>query len=323
MKNDLSKHFSQFPKKRVLVIGDVMLDEYIGGTADRISPEAPIPVLLQKTVRYILGGAGNVAANVASLGGKVTLLGIVGNDARSKKLRELSREKKIQPKFVNDAKRPTTTKIRFVVGHHQLVRMDIEETRSISGDLENRVIKAIRALPKHDIVIVSDYAKGCITKKVMDELRKKFGASSILADMKPANAHFFKNILAITPNLKEAAELTGIHATNNALADRTAKLLQESFNTSIILTRGEHGVTVLEKTADKPVHFGAELLTVRDVTGAGDTLVAAFALMYSTGVPFVEAAEAANFAAGIVVGVGGTHALTRKEFQKSYDNFTS
>src|SRR5258708_3582911 len=178
MKTDIVKHVSKFSKKKILVIGDVMLDEYIGGTADRISPEAPIPVLLQKTVRYILGGAGNVAANVASLWGKVTLMGIVGSDARAKHVSQLAKKLSIMSRCIVDPKRPTTTKIRFVVGSHQLVRMDVEDTRQINGALASKLIKSIQSLPDHDVVIISDYAKGCITKKVVDALRARFGSNA-------------------------------------------------------------------------------------------------------------------------------------------------
>jgi rfaE bifunctional protein kinase chain/domain len=316
MNSDPLKYISQFRKKKVLVIGDIMLDEYIGGTAERISPEAPIPVLLQKSVRYILGGAGNVAANVAALGGQVTLMGLVGADERARHLSQLAKKASIATRFLTDIKRPTTTKIRFVVGSHQLVRMDIEDSRLASASMTTKLVTSIKALPHFDIVIISDYAKGCVGKKVVDALRKRFGNSAIIADMKPTNASLYKNILAITPNLKETAELTDIHATTSALADRAAKTLQENYNTSIVLTRGEYGVTALEKTADASTHFAAKPLTVHDVTGAGDTLVAVFALMMAAGAPFLDAAEMANVAAGVVVGVGGTHALTRKEIEE-------
>ncbi len=183
-----------------------------------------------------------------------------------------------------------------------------------------KLVKSILALPHFDIVIISDYAKGCITKKVVEALRKRFGNNAIIADMKPVNASLYKNILAITPNLKETAELTGIHATTTMLADAAAKALQENYNTSIVLTRGEYGITAREKTADTSTHFAAKPLTVHDVTGAGDTLVAAFALMMAAGAPFLEAAEMANAAAGVVVGVGGTHALKRKELEQQFAN---
>lgn len=306
----------EFTKKKVLVVGDVMLDEYIEGTAERISPEAPIPVLLQKSVRHVLGGAGNVAANVASLGGSVTLVGVVATDARGKILASLAREKGIVTKFITDGSRPTTTKIRFVSGHHQVVRIDIEESHPLPKGSEARLIRLISSLPQHDIVIVSDYAKGVVTKNVMAALKKRFGAKNIIADMKPSNVHIYRGILAITPNVKEAAGMTGIHAHTDALASRVAREIARARGVSVVLTRGEHGITVYGREDKAPVHMRAHVHTVRDVTGAGDTLIAVFALAYASGAPFGEAARLANMAAGIVVGVGGTHALTREDLER-------
>lgn len=316
MNTDVSKFIAQFSKKKILVIGDVMLDEYRVGTADRISPEAPIPVLLQKSVRYVLGGAGNVAANAAALGAHVTLMGIVGTDGPAKVVRNLCREKNIAPRFLIDMDRPTTTKIRFVSGHHQLVRIDIEDTHVLTGKEETQMVALIRKLSKHDFVIVSDYAKGCITKKVLDALRAKFGAHHIIADMKPRNAPLFEGILAITPNVKEAAELSGIMALTNAHALRVVKALEKDLQTSIILTRGEHGVTVFDHDTRETAHFRSEVHSVKDVTGAGDTLIAVLALMVASGATLVEATELANFAAGTVVGVAGTHALSKRELER-------
>ena len=313
---DGSRYIKEFARKRVLVVGDLMLDEYIDGSADRISPEAPIPVLLQKSVSHRLGGAGNVAANAAALGSTVTLIGVVGKDARGKVLTKLTREKRIRPRFLVDSTRPTTTKVRFVSGHHQLVRIDIEEARPISRALEKQMVQTIHTLPAHHVVIVSDYGKGAITKGVLVALKAKFGAENIIADTKPAHAHFFGGLRAIAPNVKEAAEIVGIEASNDRQADKVTELLSKRLNTSVVLTRGEQGVTVRER-GKKAVHFKAEVQSVRDVTGAGDTLIAVFALMLASGGSFVEAAEMANRAAGIVVGFSGTHALTRKELEQA------
>ena len=313
---DGGRYIKEFARKRVLVVGDLMIDEYIDGSADRISPEAPIPVLLQKSVSHRLGGAGNVAANAAALASTVTLLGIVGKDARGKILTNLTREKRIRPRFLVDSTRPTTTKVRFVSGHHQLVRIDIEEVHPISRALEKQMIQMIHTLPAHHVVIVSDYGKGAITKRVLSALKEKFGAENIIADTKPAHAHFFRGLRAIAPNVKEAAEIVGIEASNDRQADKVTELLSKRLNTSVVLTRGEQGVTVREH-GKKTVHFKAEVQSVRDVTGAGDTLIAVFALMLVSGGSFVEAAEMANRAAGVVVGVSGTHALTRKELEQA------
>ncbi len=310
---DAPSYIKQFPKKRVLVIGDVMLDQYIEGSAERISPEAPIPVLLQKSIRNVLGGAGNVAANAASLGARVTLIGVVGADVQARELRRLCAKSQVLAKFVT-AKRPTTTKMRFVSGHHQLVRIDMEDASRIPPPIEAQIVRMIRALPRHDAVIISDYAKGLMGKKIVDALREKFGAELLIADMKPSSAALYRGIRAITPNVKEAAEMTGVLASSDALAARVTKTLGARLKTSIVLTRGEHGVSVREKGKECR-HFRNSVQTVRDVTGAGDTLIAAFALLLATGAPFLEAAGIANRAAGVVVGSAGTVALSRKELE--------
>ncbi|MDP3645520.1 MAG: PfkB family carbohydrate kinase [bacterium] len=316
MNTEFSKSIAQFSKKKILIIGDVMLDEYRAGTADRISPEAPIPVLLQKSVRYVLGGAGNVAANVAALGASATLVGVLGNDGHAKVVRNVCREKNIAPRFLIDTGRPTTTKIRFVSGHHQLVRIDIEDTHVLMGKEETQMVALIRKLSKHDFVIVSDYAKGCLTKKVMHALRAKFGAHRIIADMKPHNAPLFVGICAITPNVKEATELSGITALTNAHALRAVKAIEKNLQTSVILTRGEYGVTVFDRSTKEAARFRSDAHSVKDVTGAGDTLVAVMALMIASGATLLEATELANLAAGAVVGVAGTHALSKKELDR-------
>ena len=313
--NDLSSLVRDFSRQRVLVLGDVMLDEYIDGVVDRISPEAPIPVLLQKKVRHTLGGAGNVAANAAALGAKVTLIGVVGTDPRGKILGQLARKSRIASRILPDTSRPTTTKIRFVSGHHQLVRIDIEEAHPIAGVMEGRMIRMIRSLPSQDAVIISDYAKGVVTKNVLKALRAHFGAKKIIADMKPVHAALYKGVYAITPNIKEAALMTGVHATNDMLAERVTRLLAKQLHTSVILTRGEHGVSAREK-GKLCRHIHNSVQTVKDVTGAGDPLVSVFALASACGAAFLQAAAIANYAAGIVVGKAGTVVLTKKELQE-------
>lgn len=313
--SDLSSLVRDFSKQRVLVLGDVMLDEYIDGVVDRISPEAPIPVLLQKKVRHTLGGAGNVAANASALGAKVTLIGVIGTDPRGKILGQLSRKSRIAPRIISDTSRPTTTKIRFVSGHNQLVRIDIEETHPISTAVEKRVIRMIRSLPSQDAVIISDYAKGVVTKNVLKALRVHFGAQKIIADMKPVHAALYTGVYAITPNIKEAAEMTGVHAASDVLAERVTSVLVKQLKTSVILTRGEKGVSAREK-GKQCRHIHNSVHTVKDVTGAGDTLVSVFALANACGAAFLQAADIANYAAGIVVGKAGTVVLSKKELQE-------
>jgi len=314
MSTEILQFVRKFPKCKVLVVGDAMLDEYIEGTADRISPEAPIPVFLQKSLRHVPGGAGNVAGNVAALGARVTLVGVAGKDERAKILESACRARGIRTRLIRDA-RPTTTKTRFVSGHHQLARIDIEETSPISSGANKLLIRAIRASLPADIIIVSDYGKGVVTKDVMAALKSLHGADAIVADMKPANARHFRGIRAITPNLKESLEMTGIDATHDAGAKRAARLIAARLKTSVVLTRGEHGVTALERESGECAHVTSHVQSVKDVTGAGDTVIAVFALMLSAGASFMQAARSANLAAGLVVAEPGTYALTHAKLK--------
>ena len=310
-----------FPKQRILVVGDAMIDMYVEGDVEHISAEAPVPIVRQRSVRFILGGAGNVAANARALGGITTLVAIAGRDTHAKTLRNLCERAGIHARLITDAKRPTTTKLRIIshAHQHQLARLDSESAAPIGPETEKRLIAVIRALPPQDIVIVSDYAKGCITKNVIKLLKEKFGPERIVADMKPQHAPFYKGIYAITPNMKEAAALTGIHTTTDALAARATDLLVKRLSTNVILTRAEHGVTLREKRTGTMHHFRSRPLSVKDVTGAGDTLIAALALMRAVGAPLPQATEAANLAAGIAVSQRGTVALSHKELVEHLD----
>jgi rfaE bifunctional protein kinase chain/domain len=305
---------NQFTGKRVLVVGDVMLDEYIEGTAERISPEAPIPVLLQKNVRHVLGGAANVAANCASLGARVTLVGHIGEGERAVIVKKLCKDAKIDARFVSEKGRPTITKMRFVSEHFQLVRIDIEDTKPLSERSEQALVTLIKALPKYDVVIISDYAKGLVSQTIVESLKKKFGAGNIIADMKPQHKTMYRGIRAITPNVKEALDMTLIRAQSDAEAELVAKRLAHSLRTAVVLTRGPEGITV--RDGRHSAHFKNSTSTVRDVTGAGDTLIAVLALALAAGTSLLEAAQLANTAAGIVVSSAGTIALTKSQFEE-------
>lgn len=319
--SDSKAAIALFPQKRILVVGDAMIDMYVEGDVEHISAEAPVPIVRQRSVRFILGGAGNVAANARALGGITTLVAIAGRDAHSKILRKLCERVSIRARLIADSKRPTTTKLRIVshAHQHQLARLDSESAEPMSKETEKRLLAAIRALPPQDMVIVSDYAKGCITKNVIKLLKEKFGPERIVADMKPQHAQFYKGIYAITPNMKEVAALTGIHTTTDALAARATNILWKRLSTTVILTRAEHGVTLREKRRGTMHHFRSRPLSVKDVTGAGDTLIAALALMLAAGAPLPQATEMANLAAGIAVSQRGTVALSHKELVEHLD----
>lgn len=304
----------KFPKTKVLVVGDIMLDRYIVGSAERISPEAPVPVVLEYTREDFLGGAGNVAANIASLGGRVTLVGVVGNDPEGARVRELCAQWNVTPQLVRDGKRPTSRKTRVLSGHHQLIRVDKEAAGDISKITERQLVETVKRLGDFDVVALSDYAKGSLTKYVVEALKKRFGGKRILANIKPAaKIALYQGVRVVTLNAKEGHHLTNIEPANGSAAARTAQALARLFRASVVLTRGEYGVTVYDRGAKKISHIASPPLHVFDVTGAGDTVIAALALMCGSGARLAEAAHAANRAAGVVVGKKGTSTVTPDE----------
>lgn len=320
----------KFRATKILVAGDVMLDLYIRGDVERISPEAPVPIVFEKSREYSLGGAGNVAANIAALGGRITLLGSVGNDSEGRFIYGLCRQSGIIPRFVSEPERPTSQKTRAVSGHHQLLRIDREEIGAISKDAEKKVARLIENFGDQDLVVVSDYAKGFITEAVVAALKKRFGGNKIIANIKPA-AHaelykgintivgLYKGINTITLNVKEAYLFTGIDASTDKGAVNASRLLCGRLGASVVLTRGEHGLTAYDRKFRKAVHVANSALRVFDVTGAGDTVVATLALMLAVGEPLFRATEVANHAGGIVVGLSGTAVVRPSDLKPFLD----
>ncbi len=306
----LLKHVSH---KKILVVGDVILDLYIRGEVERISPEAPVPVVVEQSRRFILGGAGNVAANVAALGGKTTLLGAVGGDAEGKIVRALCRARGISARFVTERERPTSLKTRAVARRHQILRVDRESTHAISSKTEKKLLRIIRALPAQDMVIVSDYAKGVLTRTIVKMLVRRFGGRRMIGGLKPSTAGLYRGFSVLVLNLREAAELTEIHAKMNEDATRLVRRLGKKMRASIVLTRGEHGMTVYDATRRNILHVRSQALNIFDVTGAGDTVIAVLGLMRAGGSGLFTAANIANHAAGVVVGKEGTETASPKE----------
>lgn len=301
------KFIDAFPAAKVLVVGDSMLDLYITGRVDRISPEAPVPVVLEESRKYFLGGAGNTAANVASLCGQATLVGVIGNDEPGIVIQDLCRRQGITPRLIRESGRPTVHKTRALSGHHQLLRIDREVAGDISKSTEKKVVRTIKNLPHHDIVVLSDYAKGLLTPAVVDAVKKRFGLKRIIVNVKPsARVALYRNVRVITLNAKEAHELTKIDTKSDAGARRAAKELSKIFSASVVLTRGEKGMLVYDRSLKRGSHISPDALQVFDVTGAGDTVVATLATMLASGAPLLKAAEVASAAASIVVGIKGT-----------------
>jgi D-glycero-beta-D-manno-heptose-7-phosphate kinase len=304
----------QFEKKRILVYGDVILDRYILGSVNRISPEAPVPVLKVEKEEFRLGGAGNVAANIDKLGGRALLMGIAGQDEYAKKLYELKpRDTSIIKSRVNH----TLVKTRVISQRQQIVRIDREEPIRITPDIESKTLAAVKALNDEHIhgIIVSDYAKGTLTWKTMGYLQDIAQSRHIpiLVDPKPPNFQLYKNIDGITPNRKEAETIVNKKINTDNEAAAAVKFIQRKFKTKFsVITRGGQGITAGEK-GKRIFHLPAFNHEVFDVTGAGDTVVSVLLLSLVSGADLREAAALANGAASIVVEKVGTSQVTLDE----------
>ncbi|EHP84184.1 bifunctional heptose 7-phosphate kinase/heptose 1-phosphate adenyltransferase [Methanotorris formicicus] len=298
----------------IIVLGEVMLDKYTYGKVERINPEAPVPVLNVVEEKYTLGGAGNVANNIASLKHDVFLISIFNNDEFGKCIEELCEKNGINYCFVSDG-RPTIVKHRFVaIGYNQqLLRVDYEEAHPINGEISNKILDKIKKLnSKSNILIISDYAKGLITKELMEKLKKEF-KGRILIDPKPKNIEFYKDVYLIKPNLKEASQIVGEEIENKD--DKLEKIglnLVDEFNSNFVITRSEKGATLITLDGEV-VHIPTKVKEVHDVSGAGDTFIATLGYALDKGYDLVDAVKLANKASSIVVGKVGTATVSLEE----------
>lgn len=299
--------------KKIAVIGDIMIDEYIIGKIERISPEAPVPILEIEKEKYVLGGAGNVANNIKSLGGEPILFGVVGDDQGAEKILNLLQQKEIENFMIKDKERPTTTKTRLIALNQQVVRIDREKRHPIRGEIEiNLLTKIEENIDKIDLFLLSDYAKGVLTpsftKKVIDFAKAK--GKKILTDPKGKDFTKYKGVNYITPNEKEAKIATDMEE-NFDIISCAQKLLEIIEGEGIIITRGEKGMLLYQKASY--YYIPALKVEVRDVTGAGDTVISALSLALSCGANSLEAALISNFAASVVVRKLGTSTVTPEE----------
>ena len=318
------KILKNFSKARVLCIGDVMLDRYIYGSAERISPEAPIPVLKKNREKEVLGGVGNVAANVQALGATAFLATVTGNDEAGRMIAEkISGAGGKKDGIVSDDKRPTTVKIRFVAGQQQLLRVDHEETRAIEKSVSDRLRDAIkRFMPHCDVVIMSDYAKGVLSRDMVSECIRlaKEAQKPVIVDPKVKDFSFYRGASLITPNRKELEDATGLKAaTDEDVATAARKIIADCGIDAVIATRSQDGLSVVTRDR-QPVHIRAAAREVFDVSGAGDTVVATLAAAMAAHASLEAAAELANIAAGIVVGKFGTATVTPAEIEADIAN---
>lgn len=300
---NLEKILSKFEAGKIVVIGDIMLDKYLEGEVHRINPEAPVPIVSLKKEFFELGGAANVASNISSLGGKVSLFGFVANDNNGKIIKELLMKKEINY-FLDECKQ-SITKTRIVSSGQQLLRFDKEETseKKFTSSTKQNLLQEVE---KADIVVISDYAKGAITQDLMNTLSKF--KSKIIVDSKPKNKHLCKDIFLIKLNREESLVMSSydnIYAAGNSL--------RKELNSNILITRGKEGMSLF---SDKMLDIPTYAREIYDVTGAGDTTIAALALAISTGADLGTAAIIANHAAGIAVEKKGTYSVTIKELKE-------
>jgi len=312
----LARNVRRFDGARVLVLGDVMLDRYVSGNATRLSPEAPIPVLRPNARRATLGGAANVAVNVATLGAKVTLIGVVGDDAAGADLDRLLASSGVAPRLVVVPGRPTTAKTRFMVGHHQLLRLDEETTDFIDATTAAHVLRHFAdALSWAQVVIVSDYAKGVLSDAVLQAAlaQAREAHRTTIADPKRSDFSAYHGASVLTPNELEVRHATHIDAADDLDADRAGRrALDDAGCEAVLVTRSAKGLTLVRRGLPA-LHLPTRAREVADVSGAGDTLVAALAVALGAGASLPEAAMLANITAGISVGKPGTATVSREE----------
>ncbi len=300
----------------ILVAGDVMVDEYVIGDVERISPESPVPVVVARDRLRRLGGAGNVVRNLVTLGGKVALFAAVGKDNPGRWFRRKCEEMSVESFWLKEeSSRPTTIKTRIVARNQQLVRIDEEHVADISPELESVVISELRSvMPQVKAVIVSDYGKGFITQKVLRNLIDAARAEKVPVFIDPKGLDFkkYKGSTFITPNQREASIASGVEIKDKGTLVEAARILiDQSDAEGIIITRGKDGSSLITKR--KVVDFPVKPIEIVDVTGAGDTVIATLALAVANGLPIENAAAMANLAARLVVSRFGAATVTRNE----------
>jgi D-beta-D-heptose 7-phosphate kinase/D-beta-D-heptose 1-phosphate adenosyltransferase len=305
----------RFEHATVLVVGDAMLDRFLVGRVTRISPEAPVPVVAFDHETRRIGGAANVAHNVRALGGRVELVGVVGTDEAGETLSAACREAGVTTALTADPARPTTTKVRIVTERNQQVaRVDYELDTEIGGGVEDTVVAAIERLQGADVVLVSDYLKGTVTRRVMTTAiaaGRRLGVP-VLVDPKIPHLDYYAGASLVTPNHHEAEAATHLRVrTNEEAGDAAREFRRRAKCDAVLMTRGDQGMWLLDR--DTEGYLPAAAREVADVTGAGDTVIATLALSLAVGATLTEAAWLANQAAAIVVGKFGPATLGRNE----------
>ena len=316
----LSEGIDKFSSCRILVVGDVIMDEFLWGRVERISPEAPVPVVQVEEESLVLGGAGNVVNNIISLGGQALLCGVIGNDAMGRELVHML-EKMNSPShgLVVEDRRPTTIKTRVVAHSQQVVRVDREESEPVTEASIERIITTVKEQTGSiDAIVVSDYGKGVVTRSLMDGLRSlgQDGQPILAVDPTVRNLALYKDVTLITPNNYEAQRMSGIQIEDDQSLRRAgAHLLEELGCQTVLITQGDKGMTLIEGNGET-TQIPTVARKVFDVSGAGDTVIATFTLALAAGLTPSEAALLSNLAAGIVVGEVGTAAVAASRLKE-------
>ncbi|HXN06300.1 MAG TPA: D-glycero-beta-D-manno-heptose-7-phosphate kinase [Nitrospiria bacterium] len=321
--NPLSQIVKRFSGARVLVVGDLMLDHYIWGTVKRISPEAPVPVVNVTSESMLLGGAANVCNNIVSLGGIANIGGVIGEDPSGEWILRNLREKNIDCQgVISEPGRPTTRKTRIIAHSQQVVRFDHEKKGEMSRESQRKISSWLeRNLPRYSCLVLSDYDKGVVTEGLIKaainmarELKIK-----ILVDPKISHFPFYKGVTLLTPNNLEASQGSGIEIEDEESLIRAGQSILDKLECeSVLITRGEQGMSLFERNGEV-THIPTVAQKVFDVTGAGDTVVSALSLALAAGSSLKEAADIANHAAGVVVGIVGTATLNQETLIQELD----
>ncbi|MDX6305816.1 MAG: D-glycero-beta-D-manno-heptose-7-phosphate kinase [Blastocatellia bacterium] len=304
--------------RNIVVLGDVMLDEFLWGDVTRISPEAPVPVVDIRRESTHLGGAANVLANLVALGAKACVVGLVGDDFAGERIRSSVGDKsdfQADNSLIKDGSRPTTIKTRIIAQNQMVVRADREHRTPVSGKTEDLIIAAIKsALENAHALIVSDYDKGVVTPRILAEvLPIAYGRMPVLIDPKLRNFEAYRPATLITPNHHEALRMANLEEDSDEGLKQAARSIRSHLSCdAVLITRGDRGMMLVEADRE-PINVDTVAREVFDVTGAGDTVIAALAAALAAGSSMTEAAVLANHAAGIVVGKLGTATATGKE----------
>lgn len=320
----LTKIFDAFSEKRIVVIGDLMLDRYLWGSVTRISPEAPVPVVDVDRETFEFGGAANVVQNVQALHAKVIPVGVIGNDRSGERIKDLFMKKGlITDGLIIDKGRPTTVKTRVIADSHHIVRTDREEKRGISKQIQNKIVEYVKNHIKDvDSIILQDYNKGLLVPHLITALIRLATERNKHVYVDPKFDHFFdyKGVTVFKPNMKEVMDKLGIRLnSDDVLGKAGKKLLNELQCQAVLITMGELGIALFEK--EKPwIKIPTRAVKVHDVSGAGDTVIAALAVAIAAGANFREAATIANHAAGLVCEEVGIVPVNRDRlFQTMFD----